>query len=338
MSSLAFRPRRSYSGSALQQQRRYPGLSMPQKLKLRQQLQAASRLAKRAKSRTKTVQKRTTPQVISNNGESKSSFALAKPLTSKMGKLLKEFTKNVTLNNFAARIECVDGLQETQILADYFTDTDVNSMFTLSASTPASVKIFLERVHGESLIKNQTDVTSRIKIYDVICRMTTDSVTTNPDTAFNLGFADLSGGAASDYKVPGASPFSNPRFVEYFKILNTTDVVLTPGATHLHQVDYKPNRLISHIQSNAIAGTGINGLTVYTYMVFYGSPINAVSTQSEVTTSAISLDIVSTEEYHYGYIHPSGGAASIVNSLDLALSSAGATMQVDGVELAFNEA
>lgn len=280
-----------------------------------------------------------TPQVISNNGESKSKFRLAKPVSTMVGKLTKEFTPNIIMNNFAYRTEVAEGLQIASLLGDFFTDTDIAQMFTLSVgATPGSAKVHLKGVHAEAMIKNQCDSSARIKIYDVICRVDTNATTLDALTAFSLGFADNTGGAAANYIIPGASPFSNPRFVQFFNILNVTDVVLTPGATHVHSVDYKPNRLISRINTANIAGDGIAGLTVYSFMVYYGSPINAISTQTEVTTSPISLDVVLTEEYKYGYVHPTGGASSIINSLDLALSSAGATMQNDGVELPFNEA
>lgn len=299
------------------------------------------RVAKKARVASKTrttVEKRTTPQVISNNGESKSSFSLIKPITSRIGKLTKEFTPCIVMNNEGYRTEALDGLQVIARLGDYFTDTDVNTMFASVANTPAAAQVFLRSVRGESMIKNQCDVTARIKIYDVLCKMTTDATTTDPLTAFSLGFADITGGAAANYAIPGATPYSNPRFMQYFKILNKTDVVLTPGATHLHVVDYKPSRMISHISTNAMSGDGVAGLTLFSVFVYFGAPINAVSTQTEVTTSAISLDVVNTKEYRYSYIHPTGGAASITNSLDLALSSAGATMQADGVELAYNDA
>lgn len=279
-----------------------------------------------------------TPQIIANNGESKSSFRLIKPVTSEVGKLTKEFTANVVMNNSAFRTEVTEGLQLAALLGDFFTDTDINQMFTLSASTPGSAKIFLKGVHAEAMIKNQCDSTARIKIYDVISRVDTNATTLDALTAFSLGFADNSGGAAANYIIPGATPYTNPRFVQFFKILNNTDVVLSPGSTHVHTIDYKPSKLISHINSAAIAGDGIAGLTLYSIMVYYGSPINAIDTQTEVTTSPISLDVVRTEEYKYGYVHPTGGVSSIINSLDLALSSAGAVMQEDGVELPFNEA
>lgn len=297
----------------------------------------SKRQSKTDRRRSKAVQT-ATPQLIANNGESKSRYTLKKPLSSKVGKLTKEFTPSVTFNNYASRFEIAEGVQDAVQLFDLFTDVDVNAMFTLSSSTPASCKIFLRNVHAEAMIKNQCDSTARIKIYDVMAKMTTDATTINALGAFSLGFADLTSGAAADYTTPGITPFTNPRFKEFMTILNTTDVILCPGATHSHVVHYAPNRLLSHIQSNTIAGTGISGLTVYSMMVVMGSPINAVSTQTEVSTSPISLDIVGMEEYKYSYVYPTGGAASIVNSLDLALSSAGATMQADGVELAYNDA
>lgn len=282
-----------------------------------------------------------TPQAIGLDGESVSNFNLTKPDTSHvMGKLYKDWCPSDQLNNFGVRTETTSvGTQYFLNMADYFTDTDVNLMFTAQSATAASTKIFLKSVYAESMIKNQANSSARIKIFDVLAKKDTNATTTDPGLAWTLGFADAgAGGAAADYLIVGKTPYTNARFAEFFKILNTTDVTLHPGATHTHKTKYSPNRMLSKEIANDIGGTGIGGLTLYTFMIYYGVPINAVDTQTEVTSAAISLDVVSFEEYKYFYCHPNVKVSDVNNTLDAALSTAGATMQDTGVEGAADEA
>lgn len=312
-------------------------------MKFTKNMQAMKRALKTA-SRTKTMtEKKSTPQRIAGDGESTSHFKLRKPISSKLGKILAngaDWTPSDILNNLGVRLETTtEGLQHYGLIGDYFTDDDINLMFTAQSQTALSTRLFLKSVHAEMMIKNQTNSGARIKIFDVMSKVDTNATTTSPATAWTLGFADAAGGgAAADYTVVGKLPFTNERFKEFFTILNTTNVTLSAGATHTHTVDYAPNRMFSKEHSNAIAGSGIANVTVYTFMVFYGTPINAVDTQAEVTTASISLDVVSMEEYKYSYAHVNTKISDINNTLDVALSSAGAVMADDGEEQAANEA
>lgn len=276
-------------------------------------------------------------QVSLAGGDSESRFVLMKPISSKIGALAKDFVPSVYLKNDAQRTECTDGTQTAFQLAAYFSDVDTALLFALQ-NGGATAKVHLKSCHAENLITNQANVNARIKIYDVMTRRETNATTTDVLIAFQNGFADATGGGANSFDIVGATPYSNSRFLEFFKILKHTDVILSPGATHNHIVHYTPNRLISRAQVADTAGTGTRDLTIYTLVLFYGSPINAVSTQTEVTTSAISLDVVSTREYRMAYVHSNAQTIDFDDTLDRALSSAGAVMTDIGIEVPFNEA
>jgi len=280
-----------------------------------------------------------TPQVIAGDGDSKSSFTLAKTSKQVIGKLSKEMTPSIVYNNSAQRLEITEGLQSSAIIGDYFTDTDVGLTFTAQGATALSTKLFIKSCHSEMMIKNQENTAARLKIYDVICKKDTNATTTSPYQAFVAGFADAgTGGTAAAATYVGATPYDNARFTSFFKILNSTPVTLSSGATHTHTVNYAPNRMVSNEDATDVGGSGIGGLTVYSLLVYHGTPINAIDTQTEVTTSPCALDVVQSETYKYLYVHVGSQVADWNNGLDAALSSAGAVMTDIGVELPINEA
>lgn len=290
---------------------------------------------KRQKKKPTTSFTPTLPQIPTAGGDSRSYFKLKKPLKSKIGKL--ELTPGLIINNSSFRIEAQTGFQNSAILATYYTDVDVNQHFTLS-DTSASAKVFLQSVHGEALITNQCNVNARITIYDVLARRDANAGATDPQYAFANGFADNTGGLAANYSVPGASPYDNPRFVEYFKILRKTPVILSPGAVHSHEVHYAPNQMFSHEITSYTLSSAIGGLTLYTFMVFHGSPINDKTTQTQVSLAHQALDVVQKEAYRYKYCSVGHGVASITQTIPTSFTVAGNVMEDDGNVLAEAEA
>lgn len=274
-------------------------------------------------------------QIPTGGGDSRSFFSIYKPKKSNISKL--ELTKSIVVNNSFQRVEAPIGQQNYAIIGDYYTDGDINLQFT-AVSGAVSSKLVLKRVRGESLITNQENVNARITLMDVMARRDGAVLAPNPGEAFRLGFADNSTGTVTDYQVPGTNVYGNPRFLEYFKVLKTTEVILSPGAVHSHVVNYVPNKLFSHEVTSFTTPTSVANLTLYTFIVFHGSPINDITTQTTVSLSHIALDIVQKEQYEFQYAHLSSAVADINQTLPQVFLVAGATMQDDGVELPANEA
>jgi len=274
-------------------------------------------------------------QLPTGGGDSMSRFFLKRNNTTKIGKL--ELVPQVIINNSALRTESQIGQQNAVLIGDYYTNLDVNLHFAL-ANTSNSAKVLLKSVHGESLITNQENVNARITIYDIMSRRDGAAGASDPYVAFRDGFLDSTNGAAGDFVVPGATPFSNPRFVEWFKVLKTTNVILSPGACHSHVVDYKINKLYSHEVTNLTTSSCLAGVTLFTMIIYHGSPINDITTQTQVSLSHIALDVVQKESYHFAYAAVNNAVSDINQGLPLSFTVAGATMQDDGVELPANEA
>lgn len=273
---------------------------------------------------------------------SMSSYRSSRKATSKVVKLSKEMPISTIINNSTGRKESVIGQQAYELIGDYYTDTDVNLAFTLIIGNAAGAnqgsKIVLESVHSETMMRNQENIACRMTIYDVICRKDTDATVTDPVTAIASAYNDIGSGASTDPNILGGSPFSLPRFTEYFKVHQTTDIILGPGATHIHKVHYAPNRLISKIITNRIAGSGIGGVTMYTFIRFHGTPLNDITTQTQVSIAPIAIDWVNSEEYKFKAISISQPFTDVNDTMPTSFGVAGAVMQDDGNELPLNEA
>jgi len=281
-------------------------------------------------------------QVALSGGDSSSFFKLVQKATSKTVELAKESSVSSLIQNTAGRTEAAVGVQNYTIIGDYFTDTDLNLGHQLLAGNVAGgaqgVKTVFESLYSECMIVNQSNSNARITLYDVFSRKDTDGTAADPYEAIVTGYNDIVNGTANDSSVVGGTPYSIPRFTEYFKILKQTAIVLSPGACHVHKVHYSPNRLISKQLSARISGSGVGGLTLYTLMKYHGTPLNDVTTQTQVSTSQISLDWVNHEEYKLKMVNTSIPFTDVNNVLPTSFTVAGATMQDDGVELAANEA
>lgn len=293
--------------------------------------------ALKRKGKTLLAQKRQLKgrQINLAGGESKSMFTLVKftkPVSTykKLG-----FTPNCVVRNFAARLGSTIGVQNAQLIGTYFDATDVQNAFTaqgLNAAAQSAAKIMFQSIHSRAMLNNCHNANCHITIYDVLSRRDGGALNVDPVTTFKAGLVDAQGGAAANYATPGTSPFANPRFTECYKVLKVTDVVLSPGATHTHHVHYAPNRLISEerLVTNGSVGP-LGGVTVYSFIVFHGTPENDVTTKTQVSLGQSDLDLVLVEELKYLYNSHTYANNSIVNSLPLTFTVGGNTMNDEGV-------
>lgn len=273
-------------------------------------------------------------QITTGGGDSESYFTLKKKPSSVSFKVMKDLPVSTVVNNSAQRVVAPIGLQNYFVLGDYFSDDDVVLNFTLlfgnAAGAAQGCKLGLLNVHSVGMITNQENVNARITLYDVLAKKDTDSVVSNPYDAVSTGYNDIGNGASTDFTILGSTPFDTPRFTEYFKVLKTTEVVLSPGQCHVHKVHYAPNLIFSKTRAARIAGSGIGGLTIYTLVRVHGTPINDQTTESQVSTSAIALSVTQHECYHVKNISQASPNCDINNTLPAAFSVGGSVMADDG--------
>lgn len=234
------------------------------------------------------------------------------------------------VRNNAARLTSGIGKQYGGVLATYFDKNDLEAMFTnqLSASFNKTFKIMVKHVVAETLITNQRNSNARFTLYDVQAKIDGNSTVTDPFTAWTSGIDDNEQGTATDYAIPGASPYSSERFNEAFKVLKKTDVVLSPGATHCHRVYYAPNHLVSanvNYKSNAVGG-----LTTYVFIIFHGSPMNDSTTVTDVSLGPAALDYVTKERLVYSCWLYGSKYSTMTQTIPTSFGVSGRVMGDDG--------
>lgn len=300
------------------------------------------RYSQKQKRRIRPITQFKGRQISTGGGDSESKFLLKKKATSLVVRVSKDLPVSTVVNNSAQRVVAPVGLQNWFVLGDYFSDDDcilsANLLYGNAAGAAQSAKTVLESCHSVGMITNQENVNARISLYDVICKKDTDATVSNPYDAVSTGYNDIGGGASTDFTILGVTPFSIPRFVEYFKILQTTEVVLSPGQCHVHKVHYAPNSLFSKTRAARIAGSGIGGLTMYTLVRVHGTPINDQTTESQVSTSAIALSVTQHEEYKLKAVYQGTANTDINNTLPSTFNVGGSVMADDGTVQAEQDA
>ena len=90
--------------------------------------------------------------------------------------------------------------------------------------------------------------------------------------------------------------FQSPMFVQYFKVLKATHILMAPGQTHCHQIKFSPNKLL---QGETYKNNNANrkGLTCYQIMVIQGCPVD--NNAAIVSTSHCKVDYVSRKVYRF---------------------------------------
>lgn len=219
---------------------------------------------------------------------------------------------------------CASNQQNVAPIGNYMDATDLTNLYTsigLTAAGYAASKLLLLDVHSESMITNACNSHIHATIYDVVAKLDGfTTVNTGPVTAFTLGFADGDTGAAADYLIPGASPYNNPRFMAGYKILKQTKVVLKAGQTHVHTVQYDINRVVSK-ERLTLNGVGpVADLTVYSIVVFHGTPYHDAATELVVGTAPVKIDTVKKDTIRYCFLQMSFPVIDYTNQLSTVTS------------------
>jgi len=251
-------------------------------------------------------------------GESKDHFRFGKRKSLK-GSAFKATGVSTNVRADALSASAAQGQQNVASLGSFMDGADLRAIFTALGETTTAynaAKVHLKDIHAEQLITNASSINVHAVIYDLMARH--DGFTTvnpNPTTVFTLGMADAqSTAAANDYLIVGVTPWNNPRFRELYQILNQTKIILSPGQTHSHNVTYNINRIIN--QERYIGNTSgpIGGLSMYSMIVFHGTPVHDAATELVISTGLCKLDIVYKEQVTYQQIAVPNPFNSIVSS------------------------
>lgn len=238
-------------------------------------------------------------------GESRSFFTRRNPKI-KGSTALQFLGKNTVCRSSGFSTTSAQGVQSATLLNRQFDVVDVINIFTAVGETTAaapyrSAKAILLSSNAKALITNAETTNVHFTIFEVLS--TTDAGTNNLDPAstFLAGNVDANGGAAADATIPGTSPYSNPRFVQNYRILQKTPIILSPGQTHVHNIKYDLNKVYSleKVYSTGSTTGGLAGVTISSFIVQHGTPVHDDTTETSVTIGLSKLDIVLLEEISF---------------------------------------
>jgi hypothetical protein len=231
-------------------------------------------------------------------------YALKMPMSVK-----QQLAHNYRLVNSAAQATSTAGFQQITPVATMFNSTDIN---TFSNAGPGQ-NVVCFGVRCETIFTNATNATVRITLYDIVARKDINNSSVNtPDLAWKQGEAD-DGGNSTSYNIVGVTPFSSKSFTEFFKIKKITHVLLGQGATHIHRVNFFPNRQISYGAFNY--GAVWKDLTCYTMMVSHGQVSDAITGGGGASIGASKINYVQVKEYETGFLSDASTTFSSGNTL-----------------------
>lgn len=182
-------------------------------------------------------------------------------------------------------------------VTNVFNSTDCAAMCALINATEN--KLLFNSYYAETMIANPLNITQRVTIYDVICKK--DVAASNirdPAQALIHEYGAIFSGSVNNDLIVGSTPFSCPGFLEYYKIVNTTRLLLQSGQVHTHCTRGSPNKIIDS-ENFQLSQYGLGGFTRFVMIQVHGTPVNDSVGTSTVSLSACRLNIVSKIEYHY---------------------------------------
>jgi len=257
-------------------------------------------------------------QIPSGGGESKSYTTVKNPKLP-MGVSKKLLGVNTVNRNGAGTVSTVSGSQAIQLVGEYFNVLDVQNAFSGVSQTTTgynSGKLAFENIHSTHLYTNSCDRNTHMTIYDCVARFDGSDLNTSPTAVIAAGGADATGGALSDFGIPGTTPYNNPRFTSAYKIVKQTPIILSPGQTHVHRVNYGLNKVVSkeRIVTSDLAGP-LGNITMYTFIIIHGTPSHETAAETTVSLSLAKIDYVYLESFTYRCMLVNSDYNSITNSL-----------------------
>lgn len=294
---------------------------------------------KRVATRTRTATKRArklNQGVHETRGGSESAYTLTYKNRG-MGRMISKLQKLQFTANSSAIYSQGAGLQGVNEEYTLFDAFDAATLMTQTitqqygGATPTGFKtekIWLHKVKAEYAYNNNTNDQVRITLYNYVPKK--DIYGTNASgvvdassgsNAWFLGLQHQGISGSSVNQVVGQTPFGSEMFCHFFTITKVTNIVLAPGQTHYHRVNFSPNKVIS----NELLQQGnlnlIKGLSLGQICVQYGAPcLSAVGTG--VTTEATKILTTVKAEYSWSFLPNNMTTSTMSNTLPLTSTGA----------------
>ena len=281
------------------------------------------------KSKTRTgTRTRNNNVKIEGVGGQLSKFKVARPISPWDAKLIKDLAPQYRLKNVGSRLTSTPGQQNVYTYAMFdsvggdlndISDAILTTVPNATAGQKKTIKFMMAQGVSKWMMTNQDSGNVCVEIYDIAVRRDT---ATTPDNAFYQGLVDqaTASGSATPSSIPGAVPTQSERFNTNFKILQKTRLIMGAGQSHTHYQNIKPNKWFNaelfYQNGNTLSqNTALKGFTIYTMIVAHGMPYNDLTTQTQVSTGAVALDIVYTKQLKYYVLQENFTTSYATNNL-----------------------
>lgn len=268
---------------------------------------------------TKTQTKRRQVRVVTHGDNQSSSVnTIGKPYMSRFDKIMyrKIVSPQTIYTNNYNNYTSSQGLQNL-VNFSYMTKTDLTTMHTnANGGTPGAIplKFFLKGGKQVIRIRNQSNTTCNLKIYDLYFKKNSPSTSTDtPSELWAKGLTDYS--ITDSFNVVGFTPQKSPEFNQYLGIHNVLTVYLEPGQQHDHTIYHKYNRVVDSIEFENNSGLSLAHLTRYTMLVWHGTLGHESTAASTVSYMPITLDVAWSTEWTYGWIEKTTRSFAVTNNM-----------------------
>lgn len=270
-------------------------------------LSGLSRLARKARSITKTVTKR--KQKVGKRtragGRGQTTYFTEYMKAQRLPKqIYKQLVGHQAIADEAHNFALSTIGQQEAILFPIFRRQDLLDIKDqVTGITPKTAKIFMKSFTASLNLRNQTNQPCRMKIYDIVARRDSAGTTLdNPIECWNKGLQDLTGSVTDTYRIPFQNPNRSDEFKTWWKVLNVQTVELSGGDPHVHHVSIKCNKMLQTTAIDNGASEAVKGWTRYVMVVFIGSLSNSTQVNSEVTFCPIKIDWLWCSTVKFAYL------------------------------------
>lgn len=182
----------------------------------------------------------------------------------------------------------------------------IQQMFVTIPQLPAigqyqTGKFILQTVTSKMTFTNQDLATSYVQIYSIVPRFHIQPGAFDPISCWDRGLEQQQViiSANDQYRDVYAKPFSSHNFTLYYKVDKVTTFELQQGQSHCHETTYNINREVYGELVNSHAS--LRDITKINMIVIAGTPINDLTTKTNVSSSSCAVDIVEFIKKEYTY-------------------------------------
>jgi len=187
-----------------------------------------------------------------------------------------------------------------------------NGTFPITGLAPSTQKVYLEQATTKLMLTNEEDTNTEYFIYELLSK---SDHSIDPVSAWETGLsheADATSAGPGLRGVVGVSPFSSQQFVQYWKCIKKTRIVLGQGQSHSHYINFKPRRVVN-AEMLANGDIYFKGLSYSCMVVQAGLPLHD-TTNNKATTAPTATAAVWTKQLKYKVVNASQTVYTLVGN------------------------